>query len=357
MDGVQQLIADWNGEFVITAYDAPANAWIFLAIHDTTLGPTLGGLRINTYPDLADACRDAMRLAEGMTHKWAALGMPRGGGKTVVAVTGPLAGDARRGVLHRFGGIVASLRGTYSCGPDLGTTPEDMRTVNDVTEYAHGWDHKRNQPLDPGPFTALGVFVGIRAALRQVFDSDEFAGRSVLIQGVGDVGLPLARQLRDAGATLLLSDTDAGRAGTLAAELGATIVPTEAVYAQPCDVFAPCAVGATVNATTIPLLACRIVAGSANNQLGEAADGDRLHARGILYAPDYVINGGGALAFSLLGQGEKDVDVVMERMDGVGRMIGELLREARERGESPVASADRRVARVLERGRQDARSH
>jgi len=234
MDAVQQLIAEWNGEFVITAFDAGTDTWIFVAIHDTTLGPALGGLRMRSYPSLADAVRDAMRLAEGMTHKWAALGLPRGGGKSVLAVSSPLTGDARRRVLHRYGRIVASLRGMYSCGPDLGTTPEDMRTINDETEYAHGWNHARNQPLDPGPYTALGVFVGMRAALRQVFGNDALAGRSVLVQGIGDVGLPLARQLREAGATVAIADIDEARARTLAAELGATVVAPDAVYTHRC---------------------------------------------------------------------------------------------------------------------------
>jgi len=355
MDPVQQLIAGWDGEFVVTAFDAGADAWIFVAIHDTTLGPALGGLRMRSYPDQADALRDAMRLAEGMTHKWAALGLPRGGGKSVVAAPRPLTGETRRAVLHRYGRIVASLRGTYACGPDLGTTPDDMRTVNDETEHAHGWDHRRNQPLDPGPYTALGVFLGIRAALRQVYGGDELRGRSVLVQGVGDVGQPLARQLHEAGAALALSDVDDGRARRLASDVGATVVAPDAVYTHPCDVFAPCAVGATVNADTIPRLACRIVAGSANNQLGEAADADRLHARGILYAPDYVINGGGAAALPSLSAGAAEAEV-LERVRAIGGRLDAIFDEARTRGESPAATARRMVERILANGRARKRT-
>jgi leucine dehydrogenase len=350
MDAVQQLIADWDGEYVITGFDPASESWIFVAIHDTTLGPALGGLRIWTYPTQADALRDAMRLAEGMTHKWAALGLPRGGGKSVVALSRPLAGQARHAVLHRYGRIVASLRGTYACGPDLGTTPEDMRTVNDETEHAHGWDRRHDRPLDPGPYTALGVFLGMKAALRQVYGNDDLHGRSVLIQGVGDVGVPLARRLRDAGATLALSDVDRERARRFAAELGAAVADPDAVPAHPCDVYAPCAVGATVNADTIPLLRCRIVAGSANNQLGEAADADRLHARGILYAPDYVINGGGAAALPYLSAGEPEASV-LERVHGIEGRLEAMFTEARSRGESPAATARRMVDRVLADGR------
>ena len=350
MDAVQQLIAEWNGEFVVTAFDADSGSWIFVAIHDTTLGPALGGLRMRAYPSHADALRDAMRLAEGMTHKWAALGLPRGGGKSVIAVTRPLTGDARRDVLHRYGRIVASLRGTYACGPDLGSTPEDMRTINDVTEHAHGWDRARNQPLDPGPFTALGVFVGMRSALRQVFGGDAFAGRSVLIQGVGDVGLPLARRLHEAGATLAIADVDDDRARRLAKDLGAAVVAPDAVPTHPCDVFAPCAVGATVNAETIPQLACRIVAGSANNQLGEAADADRLHRRGILYAPDYVINGGGAAALPALSAGAAQPEV-LERVRAIEGRLDTIFAEARSHAESPAVTARRMVERILADGR------
>lgn len=350
MDPVQQLIADWNGEFVVTTFDADARSWIFIAIHDTTLGPALGGLRMKTYPSEADALRDAMRLAEGMTHKWAALELPRGGGKSVVAVPGPLAGDARRRLLHRYGRIVASLKGTYACGPDLGTTPDDMRVINDESEYAHGWDHRLDKPLDPGPFTALGVFVGMRAAMREAVGSDDFHDRSVLIQGIGDVGVPLARRLADAGAHVALSDVDAERATALAEELGAAVVHPDAVYGHPCDVYAPCAVGATLTTDTIPRLACRIVAGSANNQLGEPADGERLHALGILYAPDYVINAGGAAALPALSAGVEEL-TVLERVRGIERTLDEVFAEARERQEAPAATARRRVERILAEAR------
>jgi len=253
-------------------------------------------------------------------------------------------------VLHRYGRIVASLRGMYACGPDLGSTPEDMRTIYDETTYAHGWDHHHNQPLDPGPYTALGVFLGIRSALRQVFGSDAFSGRTVLVQGVGDVGLPLAQKLREAGATLAISDADGARAARFGAEWGATVVPPDAVYDYPCDVYAPCAVGATVNAQTIPRPACRIVAGSANNQLGEAADADRLHARGILYAPDYVINGGGAAALPSLSAGEPESEV-LERVRAIEGRLDAIFAEARERSESPAATARRTVERILAGGR------
>ncbi len=355
METLQDLIARWDGEFVVATLDRATDTWIFIAIHDTTLGPALGGLRMHTYSTPADGLRDAMRLAEGMTHKWAALGIARGGGKSVLAVPQPLMGAARRAVLHRVGRIVATFAGAYACGPDLGTTPADMRTVNDVTEHAHGWDHRRDQPLDPGPYTALGVHSGMRAALRQVFGSDAFSGRTVLVQGVGDVGVPLARRLAAAGATVVLSDVDEARARPLAAELGATVVAPDAVYTQSCDVYAPCAVGATLNSTTVPQLRCRIVAGSANNQLAEPADGDRLHARDILYAPDYVINAGGAAALPALSAGG-DEQAVLARVRAIEHTLDEIFTEARAHGEAPAAAAGRRVERILAEGRARRRA-
>ncbi|MDH3457175.1 MAG: hypothetical protein OER90_10075 [Gemmatimonadota bacterium] len=352
---MQTLIEQWVGEAVVTTYDQPTGTWIFVAIHDTTLGPAMGGCRIKSYPTPTDGLRDAMRLAEGMTHKWAAIGFDLGGGKSVLAVPRPLTGEDRRGLLRRFGALIASLRGLYACGPDLGSTPNDMAVIGEETEHVHGYDRTTGQLLDPGPYTALGVYSGLRAALRHVFNSDELQGRTVLVQGVGDVGEPLARMLSEAGAIVLLSDSDDPKVTRLGKALGAACVASDAVYGTQCDVYAPCAVGATLNAETIPRLACRIVAGSANNQLGEEADAERLHERGILYAPDYVINAGGATALPLLGTGH-DPQQVRERIRGFETTLTEIFNEARSRRESPFHAAHRRVARVLATRRAKAQS-
>jgi leucine dehydrogenase len=343
---MQTLIEQWSGEAVVARYDRETETWVFIAIHDTTLGPAMGGCRVWRYPTPADGLRDAMRLAEGMTHKWAVIGFDLGGGKSVLAVPHPLEGDARRGVLRRFGRLVASLRGAYQCGPDLGTTPDDMAVIGEETEYVHGYDRVHGQPVDPGPFTALGVFVGMRAALQQSFGSLEFAGKTVLVQGIGDVGVPLARHVAEAGATVVLSDTEHDRAARLAKELGARTVPAGQVSTTPCDVYAPCAVGGILNATTIPLLGCRIVAGSANNQLADPDGADRMHRRGILYAPDYVINAGGATALPLLGRGQA-AEEVLDRIRTFERTLSQIFSEAAANDESPYHTARRRVDRVL----------
>lgn len=348
---MKSLIEQWNGEAVVARYDEPTGSWMFIAIHDTTLGPAMGGCRMKVYSTPEEGLRDAMRLAEGMTYKWAAIGFDLGGGKSVLAVPQVPEGDQRRGLLRRFGKLVDMFRGAYACGPDLGTTPADMTAIGEETDHVHGVDRETGEAIDPGPYTALGVFSGMRAALREVFGEATFEGRTVLVQGVGDVGVPLARMLDEAGASLLLSDVERGRAKVLAEELRADVVEAEDVYGVVCDVYAPCAVGATLSVETIPRLACRIVAGSANNQLAEPADADRLHERGILYAPDYVINAGGATALPLLGQRTKTAEEIRERLRGFEQVLEEIFREAATREESPYHAAQRRVERVLkERG-------
>lgn len=349
---MQSLMQAWPGECIVQTFDRETGTWIFIAIHDTTLGPATGGCRMKAYPGPADALRDAMRLAEGMTCKWAAIGFDLGGGKSVLAVPRPLGGAERRGLLLRYGRLVASLRGAYTMGPDLGTTPEDMAVIGEATEHVLGYDRRTGKALDPGPYTALGTFAGMRAALAHAFGSADFSARTVLIQGVGDVGVPLARLCAEAGANLLLSDANPDRAVRLAEELGARTVPADEVYFTPCDVYAPCAVGGTVNVRSVPMLACRIVAGCANNQLGEPSDADRLHARGILYAPDYVINAGGATALPLLGRGTSEADV-REWIRGFEGTLTRIFEEAAGRAESPFHAAQRMVEEILRARRQE----
>ncbi len=343
---IASLIEAWDGAGVVTRYDRPTGTWIFIALHDATLGRPSGGTRMKVYPALTDALTDAMRLAEGMTYKWAGLGVPYGGGKAVLAVPELLDEAEREGLLLRYGAFIESLAGAYGTGADLGAGPEAMAIIARRTRYVLGIDPD-GSPRDPGPFTARGVFVGLRAALAEIFGSDELRDRTVLVEGVGDVGEPLARSLAAGGARLLLADLDRGKAEGLARELGGATVTVAEVPSTACDVYAPCAVGATVNRETVPRLACRIVAGSANNQLQEDEDAERLHRRGILYAPDYVINAGGAWAFSLMHEGLRDDAAIFERVDGIGVAIGDILRQARESGASPLVAARRRVDRIL----------
>lgn len=350
-DGIAGLQKAWDGEAVVTHFDRPTGSWFFIALHDATLGPPVGGCRMKPYDSPAEGLRDAMRLAEGMTYKWAALDFPFGGGKSVLALGRPLEASERAGLLRRFGRLLRTLNGAHMTGVDLGTTPEDMRIVAAEAPYVMGVSPEERESRDPGPYTALGVLVGIRVALRHALGDESPGGRRVLVQGVGDVGEPLARMLSEEGAEVWVSDLDADRGARVAGEVGGRVVAPEEAYGAECDVFAPCAVGAVLNPRTIPLLRCSVVAGSANNQLEAEEDAERLHERGILYAPDYVVNAGGAIAFGLMHRGVLDDAEIRSRVLGIGDSLSEIFAEAAAADESPARAARRRAERVLERAR------
>lgn len=352
---LQSLIEAWNGLAVVSHFDHATGTWIFIALHDRTLGRPTGGTRVRTYSSPAEGLHDAMHLAEGMTHKWAAADLPYGGGKAVLATPGPMRGESREGLLRRYGRLVESLRGGFATGEDLGTTPQDMAIIGEETRFVIGVSGN-GAITDPGPYTARGVLAALRAAVRATFGDDDLSGRRVLIQGLGDVGAPLARHLAEDGAHLLLSDPDEGRRSKLLDELAnrgeapETVAP-EALFDTPCDVFAPCAVGFVLSEQSVPRLRCRVVAGSANNQLASPEAADLLHDRGILYAPDYIANGGGAIAFGMMEQGVDDREILFARIDKIGDALDEIFEEAGDRDESPVHAARRRVERILERER------
>lgn len=344
-------LAGWHGWATVVRHDPPTGTWILIALHDNTLGPAAGGTRMKTYPSLGAALTDAQRLAAGMTAKWAAIDIPFGGGKAVLAVPRPLEGEERRGLLRRYGRLVRSLSGAFNTGPDLGTTLDDMKVIAEEAGTAvRGIDPQTGELTDPGPYTARGVFASVHAAVAQVFGNRDLAGRSVLVEGVGSVGGPLAAQLAGAGARVLVADVSPEAAQRVAAAVGGEVVATEDVPGTACDVYAPCAVGATLHAGSIARLACRAIAGSANNQLAEPEDAERLHRRGILYAPDFIANGGGALAFGLMGQGASEA-AIHARLDGIEGTLREIFTEAAQENESPLAAAHRKVERVLARGR------
>lgn len=346
---VDEMVRGWDGTAVIHAHDPPTGSRIYVALHDTRLGPAVGGTRMAAYGSPGEALRDAMRLAEGMTYKWAGLGLPFGGGKCVVDVPSVPTGEAREGLFRRYGDLLQALRGSFQTGVDLGTDPEDMDVLAAATSHVMCGSGP-DGTVDPGPYTALGVFSGIRAALEHLGGDPDPAGAEVLVQGAGDVGEPLARLLAEAGAELLVADLDAERARRLARATGGAVVDADEVYGTACDVFAPCAVGGVLDPGTIPRLRCRAVVGSANNQLASLADAERLHERGILYAPDFIVNGGGALAFGLLHLGDPGEEELRRRVRGIGETLSELFDEAVGRGESPVHAARRLAEARLEDG-------
>ena len=339
----EELLRRWDGEHAVTRYDASTGTWMLVCIHSTQLGPAMGGTRMKTYGEPAEALEDGLRLASGMTRKLAVLGLPCGGGKAVLAVPSIPAGDERRRVLERYAELVESLGGTFVTGPDVNTRESDMDVIGDRTRHVFCRSVERGGSGDPSIHTALGVFYGIKASLAHALGSDDPAGKTVLVQGAGSVGAKLAKLLTEAGATVLVSDVDEERARAT----GAATVAPEAALETECDVYAPCALGATLNADSIPTLQCRVVAGAANNQLATDEDGERLRARGILYAPDYAINGGGALhgiGLEHLGWDEEQLE---QEVEGIGATLSRIYAEADAEGIPTHAAAERLAAERL----------
>ncbi len=338
----ETLLAQWDGEHAVIRHDEESGAWMFIGVHSTALGPAVGGTRMRVYPTPADGLRDVLRLSAAMTQKLAGTGYPRGGGKAVLAVPGALpTGEARRKLLLRYGRLVASLGGSYRTAGDMNIKPSDLDVVAETCPWVYGASASGG---DSGPGTARGVFHGIRATVEHAFGSDDLSGRSVLVQGVGAVGANLARELADAGARVLVSDVDEARA----AATGFETVPPDAVFGFEVDVFAPCAVGAILNRETIPLLNCRAVAGAANNQLAEPSDAELLKKRGILFAPDYVVNSGGVIyLIALVDEGRDDAGIEAG-LAGIADTLRGLFAEADAEGITPAEAANRMVQRRLD---------
>jgi leucine dehydrogenase len=262
-----------------------------VAIHDSRLGPALGGCRFIEYDTDDAAYLDALRLARGMTYKAALAGLAHGGGKSVIIR--PKGRFDRVALFRAFGRFIEDLRGHYITAEDSGTGLEDMEIVRTVTKHVTGVDPSHGGSGDPSPFTALGVRRGIEACVKFKLGKSDLKGVHVAVQGVGHVGYHLCKELHAAGAKLTVADVDMLKSERAQREFGAAVVSIDNVAKVPCDVFAPCALGAGINDDTVPHLQTSIVAGAANNQLAEPRHGDDLYARGILYAPDYAINAGG----------------------------------------------------------------
>jgi leucine dehydrogenase len=285
-----KLIGEHDHEQVVFCHEPSCGYRGIIAIHNTTLGPALGGTRFWNYASDQEATIDALRLSRGMTYKAAVAGLNLGGGKSVII------GDnrtARREMVFRaHGRFVESLGGRYITAEDVGTSVADMDYANMETEHVTGLSGTSG---DPSPVTAFGVYQGIKAAAKEKFGSDDLKGRTVSIQGLGHVGYYLAGYIAAEGARLIVTDIDQERVERVVKEFDATAVAPDAIYGVEADIYAPSALGATINDETIPVLKATVVAGAANNVLAEARHGDELERRGILYVPDYVINAGGLI--------------------------------------------------------------
>lgn len=291
--GVFEEIGTESHEEVLFGSDQESGLQTIIAIHSTSLGPALGGTRFFPYPDEEAALRDVLRLSQGMTLKSAAAGLNFGGGKAVI-IGDPtiLRGEQ---LIRAYGRVVDSLGGRYVTAEDVGTTVEDMVLVEKETPWVSGLPLDQGGSGDPSPATARGVMASFRAIGERLWGSDDLSGRRIAIQGVGKVGMDLVRRLTENGAETVVTDTNADAATHAVETYGSKAVALEEIYDVDCDVFSPCALGATLNEKTIPRLRCSAIAGSANNQLAVDADAERIVDRDILYAPDFVVNAGGVI--------------------------------------------------------------
>ncbi len=288
-----ERLAEYRYEQLVFCHDKATGLRAVVAIHDTTLGPALGGCRMYPYATEEDALVDVLRLARGMTYKAAASGLNLGGGKSVII--GDPRADKSEALFRSFGRYIETLGGRYIVAEDVGTSTEDANFIRVETSYVVGVDVTRGGSGDPSPFTALGVLQGMRACVEEVFGTTSLEDRTVAVQGLGHVGYNLCRLLHKEGARLIVTDLDRRAVERVVGEFGAKAVDPDEILTIPCNVFAPCALGAVINDETVPDLRCAIVAGSANNVLAESRHGEALADRGILYAPDYVINAGGLI--------------------------------------------------------------
>ena len=346
----EELLRGWDGEEVALRFDEPTGAWMFVCVHSTVLGPGAGGTRMKPYAQPHDALRDGLRLSAAMTRKNAVAGLPLGGGKAVIAVPEIPQGEARRTLLLRYGDLVESLHGTYWTACDMNTSPADMDVIGERCRSVFGRTEANGGSGTSAPATADGVFVGIRASVAHAFGEDSLVDRTVLIQGVGAVGRLLAEHVHEAGAKLILTDVDEVRANELADALGAVAVPADAAIETACDVFSPCATGGVLSADSIPRLRCRVVAGAANNQLAAPEDAERFAERGILYAPDYVVNAGGVIhlaSLEMLGEDETERD---ERVRGIATTLARVFEMADAERISTGVAAERLVGERLAAG-------
>src|SRR5262245_8353604 len=342
-----ELARELGHEELRAIHDRETGLRAYIALHDTTLGPAAGGTRMREYPTLEAAAVDALRLARAKTAKAALCGVPRGGGKAVIL--GDPARDKSEALLRAFARAVDSLAGRFHTGPDMGIDGKDVAVMSAVTPYV---SHSRaGNSIEAADLAALGVAVGIEATAHAL--GRHLDGLTVALQGLGEVGMRLARSLHRQGARLVVADLDEARVEQARAAFQAEAGPAPRIYDVEAHVFSPCAAGGVLDDQTIPRLRCRAVVGAANEQLAEPRHAESLLNRGILYAPDYVVNAGGLLSL-LYELGETDEAGVVARVREIGPRVLEILERARREGRSPSRVADRMVEERLAASRAAA---
>jgi leucine dehydrogenase len=338
-------------ERVAAAHDPASGLRAIISVHDRTLGPALGGMRMWKYANEDEALRDVLRLSRGMTYKSAIARTGLGGGKSVIL------GDARQDkspkLFEAMGAFIESFEGGYVTAEDVGTTVADLAIVRRKTKHVTGLSREEGGSGNPSPYTAKGCFVGVRAVLEEKFRVSEVKGLTFAIQGVGAVGGSFARMLAEAGAKLIVSDLHQEKAEALSKELGVKAVPYGEVLFQECDVLCPSALGGVFDDTTVPRLRCQAIAGCSNNQLLEPRHGDMLQERGILYAPDYVINAGGIINVGCeFLPGGYDEAESLRRIDRIYPNLKEVFEVSKRDQIPPHLAADRRAQEILTAARK-----
>ena len=334
-------MTDFGHEQLVACYDKSSGYRGIIAIHDTTLGPALGGTRFWNYSSDEEAVFDVLRLSRGMTYKNAVAGLNLGGGKAVIF--GDNRTTRREMIFRAHGRFVESLGGRYITAEDVGTSTADMDFVHMETDYVAGLEQKSG---DPSPVTARGVFRAILASAKTKWGSESLEGKTVIVQGLGNVGYFLCRELHTAGAKLIVTDIDHSRVKRMTNQFEAKAVEPNAIYSQKGDIFAPCALGGIINDETIPQLKVEIVAGGANNQLLEQRHGDELEQRGILYAPDFVANAGGVInVYSEVAGWTRDR--ALRKADEIFDTTLGVFEIAKEQGIPTYVAADRLAERRL----------
>jgi leucine dehydrogenase len=334
--GVFPLVAAEGHEQVLYGYDPASGLRTIIAIHSTDLGPALGGTRFYPYPDEESALIDVLRLAKGMTYKAAAAGLDLGGGKAVII--GDPATDKSERLFRAFGRIVDSLRGRYITAEDVGTTSADMELVRRETRWATGIPVAEGGSGDPSPMTARGLLAACQAVSQHLWGSTDLAGRRVAVQGVGKVGSAFVRMLVEQRCEVVVSDSLQAAVTRAEESFGVKGVEPDDILGVDCDIFAPCALGAVLSRQTIPRLACEAVAGCANNQLEADGDAERIAARGILFAPDFVVNAGGLINVYEELRGYSKTRAI-HRVDAIYESTLQILARAAELGISPYRAA------------------
>ncbi|MBE3596513.1 MAG: Glu/Leu/Phe/Val dehydrogenase [Hydrogenibacillus sp.] len=336
---------DFDYEQVVFCQDASSGLKAIIAIHDTTLGPALGGARMWPYASEEEALTDVLRLARGMTLKSAAAGLDLGGGKAVII--GDPRKDKSEALFRAFGRCVASLGGRYITAEDVGTTVQDMEMIYQETDFVTGVSPAFGSSGNPAPVTAFGVYQGMRAAAEKAFGTPELRGRAIAVQGCGNVAYHLARHLHEEGARLIVTDLYEDNVRRFVQEFEAEAVAPEAIYDVQADIFSPNALGGILNDETVPRLRARVVAGAANNQLADARHAAALVERGIVYAPDFVINAGGVInvADELYGYNRERV---MKKVETLYDKVKHIFAVADREGITPHDAAERLALERIE---------